>query len=164
MAAVDAVAAEVIGELDRAGVRFLLLKGPALARTLYRDGEQRRYLDVDLLVEPHGTVTAAAVLGALGFVNLTAGAGVDDFAGAVPSDTWRRAGEMVDLHSRLPGCAATPDAAWPILFEGHGTIDIAGVEAPVLSRPGMALHLATHAAQHGPDDLKAMQDLERGLE
>ena len=29
---------------------------------------------------------------------------------------------------------------------------------------GLALHLATHAAQHGPDDLKAIGDLTRGLE
>ena len=34
----------------------------------------------------------------------------------------------------------------------------------VLARDGLALHLATHAAQHGPDNLKALADLARGLE
>ena len=38
------------GRFERAGVRSILLKGPAVARWLYGPGEPRRYSDIDLLV------------------------------------------------------------------------------------------------------------------
>jgi hypothetical protein len=64
----------------------------------------------------------------------------------------------------MPGCTAPAAKAWPRLFDGHQTIVVGGCEASVLSRAGLALHLAIHAAQHGTDDVKAIGDLERGVE
>lgn len=161
----DELAADVMTRLERAEVPFLLLKGPALARFLYRPGEQRRYMDVDLLVRPDAQKRAGEILHELGFENITEREGVDGFTGAVHAEKWQRLGRLpVDLHLRLPGCALPPEEAWPLLFDGHQTTQVAGFMAPVLSRAGLALHLALHAAQHGPDDLKALGDLERGLE
>src|SRR5437667_12114242 len=48
--AIDVVTAEVSEALRAAGMRCILLKGPALTRWLYPRGEERSYLDVDLLV------------------------------------------------------------------------------------------------------------------
>ena len=64
---VDALAAETIEALRAAGVRSILLKGPALAGWLYGDGALREYGDCDLLVDPADTDRAAVVLRELGF-------------------------------------------------------------------------------------------------
>jgi hypothetical protein len=166
MADVDAVAAEVMTSFNGAGIPFLMLKGPALASLLYHPGEQRRYMDVDLLVAPATVERASRILADLGFENIVAVQGVDDSLGAVPAETWQRERHLlgVDLHARLPGCAAAPERAWPRLYGGRQVITVAGMETPVLGQAGLALHLAIHAAQHGTDDLKAMGDLERGIE
>jgi hypothetical protein len=162
---VDAASAEVMTKLEGAGVPFLLLKGPALARFLYRSDERRPYIDVDLLVAPGFRERAGETLAALGYENLTERAGVEEFTGALHAETWHSSTRMpVDLHWRLAGCGAAPERAWPRLFEDHQMVLVAGCEAPVLSRAGLALHLATHAAQHGPGDVKAIGDLERGVE
>jgi hypothetical protein len=42
-------------------------------------------------------------------------------------------------------------------------VDLGGRRVPTLGPSGLALHMALHAAQHGPGDLKAMGDLDRGL-
>jgi hypothetical protein len=70
----------------------------------------------------------------------------------------------VDLHWQLDGCEAPPRMVWRTLSDRHALIDIAGRRVRTLDRPGLALHLALHTAQHGPEDLKAVADLNRGLE
>ncbi len=87
------------------------------------------------------------------------------------AETWSRRVEagpgsplLIDLHWRLPGCEAPADAAWEVLAPRRSSIELNGRETAVLDREGLALHLAIHAAQHGPDDLKAIGDLTRGLE
>jgi hypothetical protein len=162
--AADRLAVEVCGEFVRSGVPFVLMKGPALARLLYREGEQRRYMDVDVLLGPGARGRAASVLERLGFENATAAAGVDDFTGAVPAETWMRDRDLpVDLHTRFPGAGAPADETWRHLTQGLQAIVVNGQELPVFGRPALALHLAVHAAQHGPNDPKAIGDLRRGL-
>lgn len=162
---VDASSAEVMARFERSDVPFLLLKGPALAHFLYRPDELRPYLDVDLLVAPGHRDRAGATLAELGYQNITEQAGVDEFTGALHAETWKSTTLMpVDLHWRLAGCEASPEEAWPHLLAGHQTVEVGGFAAPVLDRPGLALHLATHAAQHGPGDAKAIGDLVRGIE
>jgi hypothetical protein len=141
-----------------------VLKGPALAALLYRAEEQRAYSDVDLLVDPARLDAARAALTALGYENASERAGVDDFLGVLHADMWvRTAGVSIDLHWRLAGCAASPQVTWDRLYAEHGAITLAGAEVAVLGRTGLALHLATHAAQIGPQDRKALADLARGL-
>lgn len=164
-AAVDAAAGEVIAAFDRARVPLLLLKGPALAARLYRQDEQRGYFDVDFLVAPVDRDRAGALLVDLGYRNATARRGVDDLTGVIHADTWIRGNDVgVDLHTRLPGCLATPAAAWERLRVDSDAIDVGGHRVAILGRSALALHLAIHAAQHGPSDLKAIGDLRRGIE
>jgi hypothetical protein len=161
----EATTRAVAAGLEAAGVPFVLLKGPALAALLYRPGEVRSYLDLDVLVAPGSRHAAGRVLAELGFRNTTSETGVDEFTGALHAETWQGSDPMpVDLHWRLAGCSAPPELAWPRLFATRQTIAVAGHQAPVLGRAGLALHLATHAAQHGAEDVKALADLERGLE
>lgn len=164
----DAAAAEAFDALDAAGVDALLLKGPALAGMLYHAAEHRSYCDIDLLVAAADLAPAAAVLAGLGYTNLSEVRGIVDVAGVVHAHAWSRpipesVDVMIDLHWRLPGCEAPPEIVWTALGKHRSAIEVGAREAPTLAAPGLALHLALHAAQHGPSDLKAMGDLERGL-
>lgn len=167
--ALDAAAAEALEAFAAAGVEPLLLKGAALSRLLYTAGERRGYSDVDLLVSPRQLAAARAVLEQLGYTNTTAARGVEDIAGAVHADTWVRRDQaigplMLDLHTRLPGFNASPEVVWEVLASRRISIEVARRPAGVLPREGLALHLATHAAQHGPGDPRPLADLRQGLE
>jgi hypothetical protein len=168
-ARLDEATAEAIGALTEAGVEVLLLKGVALARSLYAPEEQRTYYDVDLLVAPTGLAAARRVVTELGYRNVSADRGVDDVAGILHAEAWHRVvpeigHEAIDLHWRLDGCSADSETVWSALRAERGQIEIAGVMSPTLGVAGLALHVALHAAQHGPDDVKALADLRRALE
>jgi hypothetical protein len=166
----DAVAAQVLVAFRQAGVDALLLKGRALATLLYRAGEQRDYSDVDLLVAPRALDAAEATLSGLGYENASSAQGIDDIGGVVHSDTWIRGTPgswdqpMIDLHRWLPGARATPGKAWEALAAQRTWIEIEGRQAGVLNRAGQAMHLATHAAQHGPGFPKHVNELALALE
>jgi len=165
----DRAAIEALTALECAGVDAMLLKGPALARRLYADGEIRGYSDIDLLIPRQRVALARDVLAKLGYVSAEEVFGIDDVAGIQHSETWSRPGEgsgpvMIDLHWRLDGCDAPDDLAWEALAARHGSIELRGAEAAALGDDGLALHVALHAAQHGPGDLKAIGDLARAVE
>ena len=170
-ALLDAAAVEALDTLAAAGVDALLLKGPALARALYAPDEHRGYSDVDLLVSPADLPEARTALTGVGYKHGEEVFGIDDVGEILHSETWSRRVEagpgsplLIDLHWRLPGCEAPAEAAWEALARRRASIELNGREAAVLDREALALHLAIHAAQHGPDDLKAIADLTRGLE
>ena len=53
---------EVVDALEAAGIPSVLLKGPALARTVYPDPALRQSTDIDLLVRPGNVIAAEGVL------------------------------------------------------------------------------------------------------
>ena len=59
---IDAITAEAVQALERAGIDSILLKGPATTRWLYGRDEPVPYTDTDLLINA-GDWNAAAVLG-----------------------------------------------------------------------------------------------------
>ena len=63
----DVKGVEVRQALHAAGIRTVLLKGPAFARLLYRDSRSRGYSDVDLLVDPAAVQRAEQILAAVEF-------------------------------------------------------------------------------------------------
>ena len=162
---VDEQIAELAVELERDRVPYLILKGPALARLLYRADEQRGYIDVDVLVAPASLTRTRESLQRLGY-SRTNVRGIDDFMGVLHSEEWYRRepdGGLVDLHWRLAGCDAAPELVWMALQESHESAEIGGRSLPVPGRPALAMHAALHAAQHGPEDLKARADLSRAV-
>jgi hypothetical protein len=169
---IDATTIALLRAFDAARVRWLVLKGPALARLLYRADERRGYSDVDILVAPEDRRRARRALSDLGLVNASENSGVDDVAGILHSETWlrppaglpRKGIVTLDLHWRLAGCDAPAQLTWEALERRRTWIDLDGRRVPALDRIGLALHVATHAAQHGPLALKAMADLERAIE
>lgn len=161
------LAAEVISALAGAGIRALLLKGPALERLLYDRAEPREYGDVDLLVDPAALGAAEETIRALGFVPVLTDR---DFPGHRPlhGHPWERPGgafeAIVDLHTALPEAHASRDRAWSALTRETDRIPLPGGEAEVLSRPGQALHVSLHAAHHGSGATRPMADLARALD
>ena len=147
---VDAAAAEAIAALHDAGIRPVLLKGPAIAERLYPDAP-RTYVDTDLLITPRDRDRAERVLAGLGY-----GLRVRSWESPdrVEHDaTWRRPGDscVIDLHRTLPALgnlsdrrlwrALRPHVVTRTLPEPLGSVD-------VLDDAGLAMLLALHAAHH----------------
>jgi Uncharacterised nucleotidyltransferase len=165
----NAALVEVLDGCAAVGVEPILLKGAALAQTLYRSDERRGYFDLDLLVAEEDLSAVGQVLDGMDYRNVTEFQGIDDVAGILHAQLWSRlipgfGGVTVDLHWQLEGCRAPPEEVWDVLNARRASIDVAGRQVHTLDQPGQALHLALHLAQHGPDDLKAAGDLSRGLE
>ncbi len=159
-ARLNAALSEAAQALASAGVRCLLLKGPAVAVWLY-DGETRWYRDIDLLVSKPQLGAAEGVLGGLGFVRSEE----PDALLLVDRHhyVWERAdGVVLELHWTLVGTGASAAAVWRVLGEQSERIRICGVEVEVPSLPARTMHLALHAAQHGGVG-QPREDLERGI-
>src|SRR5436309_975913 len=84
----DRATAALFRALEPAGVDALLLKGPALEQALYRAGERRSYVDVDVLVAPADRATTRRTLSELGYFDAHEPLGIDDVGGVVHAETW----------------------------------------------------------------------------
>ncbi len=155
---VDSITAEVVTEMRIHGVRPLLLKGPSISSWLYRDGTPRPYGDSDLLVSPASYRKAGAVLRELGFRPLP------DYWDR-DSQTWSRdpGSTCVDLHRSLIGVRGPPETLWREFASNTVTLRVGNIDAEVLGPTARAVHIALHAAQHGVDAERPLQDLARAL-
>lgn len=159
--AIDAATAEVVTALRAAGIRSVLLKGPAIAARLYDDPLERGYGDFDLLVEATSHPEAIAVVRQLGFADVWAGVRASERSRH--SSTWTRPGSTLDLHHTLNLARCHPAAAWRYLSAGTRTLTVAGTEVEVLGDPALALVISAHRVQHGPL-AKTDEDLRRAME
>jgi len=160
---IDAATAEVLGEFRAIGVEALLLKGPSIARWLY-DGT-RGYTDCDLWVRPGNGEAAERVLRGLGYEKAVDKGGLPDWWQEHGSDWTRSAdGVCVDLHRTLPGVGVDAESAWRTLSATTETLEVACYPARALSLPARALHIALHAAHHGPAWGAVLADLERACD
>jgi predicted nucleotidyltransferase len=159
----DAAAGEVLAAFGDAGVDALLLKGRGLATLLYGRGDHRSFSDVDLLVAPERFDAAERVLPKLGYAH--GDVDIDDVGRVVHAHTWVRtappstADPPIDLHRWLPGSCADPAVAWEALVARRVWVGLGGSCVPVLDRVGQAMHVATHAAQHGQASEKHASEL-----
>ena len=167
----EAAAAEVCRAFGAARIGFLLLKGPALARLLYTEAEVRLYSDIDLLVAPPDLERARVVLAGLGYGSNGGDAlGIRDVAGVMHAESWVITGpeltdyQLIDLHSWLAGAKAPAEEVWDRLVERRTEVELRGESVPVLNEEGLAMHLALHAAQHGPSNPRGLDELALGLE
>lgn len=158
--AIDAVTVEVVVAFRAAGIRCILLKGPALARLLYEDGSDRPYGDVDLLVAPEDTPRAEQVLSGLDFVP------PPDVVHFRPlhATSWRRGPLNVDLHENFVGIDRPSADVWTALTGATDRMIVDGVDVEVLGPAATAFQVALHAAQHGIRVAKPLRDLARALE
>jgi hypothetical protein len=162
---IDAATAELFSALARAGARARLLKGPAIARWLYHDPNEREYGDCDVLIAPEWLADAERALEALGYER--------EYDDRALPEWWRehasawlrhRDGISVDLHRTLAGVGVPDPECWQLLSVNPGSLRVGGTEVLTLSEPARMLHVALHAAQHGAGRGRGIQDLNRTLE
>lgn len=154
---VDRLTAELATAFERRTIACILLKGPAVARWLYDDGSVRSYSDCDLLVATDQVAAAQSVLRELGFSDSASPLAHP----RLESHEWQRGEHHVDLHTTLIGIGASPQAVWDVLSATTETASVGGATVQVLGVPARALHVALHAAQHGREERKPLEDLRR---
>jgi Uncharacterised nucleotidyltransferase len=162
--ALDATTARLAAEWQRAGIRCILLKGPALSRWLYDKASPRDYVDIDLLLAQEDFGRLGAILTRAGFGPSLAEVALPH--GRIPhADTWQRGsdGLMVDLHRTLPGVGTKPKTVWTALAADTEAMSVDGAQVEVLSPWARALLVALHAAHHGVADPQPLEDLARAL-
>lgn len=145
------------------GVDMLVIKGPVLARWLYEDGEERPFNDLDVVVSPAQLHRAERALRGLGYVNNYDGRS-PDFREA-HADGWLHERLLtIDLHRRLWGVTADPEAAWATLWCDAGAQTMGGQRVPVPGRAAQLVLIALHAAHHGDAAPNPVIDLAHAVE
>jgi hypothetical protein len=140
---------ETIAALDRAGIRVVLLKGAAVARTAYRSITERPMADFDLLIEPGKLAAAQAIAREAGWTE-SERAGPDAayrlHHHGPPLDDGAGTGMRLELHTAL-FAAGDPFRLSPDLVRRRSRpIDIAGSLVGLPSRPLLLLHACLHLA------------------
>lgn len=161
--AVDRVTGEVMAAFREAGLPSILLKGPTVATWLYDDRTPRYYIDSDIWVPPSRIPEAERVLAGLGFEPVPAPEPPD---GEVPhAAPWirRSDGGEVDLHHTVSGVGVAPAEAWKQLSSLAEPMNVGGQTVNVLPIPARTVLVVFHAAQHGPEKSKPLEDLARAV-
>ena len=132
---------------DRRGVPFVVLKGPALAHSLYPDPSWRPFGDLDLLVRTQDWRTACAILAELGFRRELPepAAGFDERFGKAATHMGPD-GQQLDLHRAL---VLGPFGIWirpEQLFDEVTTFHLGGRTFQRLTDTALLLHAAVHAS------------------
>jgi hypothetical protein len=146
------------------GSPWLIVKGPAVASTLYDPPELRNAGDIDVLVAPDQFARAVALLE-------NAGHPVDDA-------NWPLVRRLTagQLHMMLPNDTAL-DLHWHLLFNSderlqfpvtttelvrrRRSVSIAGADLFTLDSADTLIHLSFHAAKEGGDRLGWLSDITR---
>lgn len=141
----------------------ILLKGAAIATWLYEDGSARPYCDIDILISPASMDNALHALRSIGYTERVRGAHPAEL-GPKEVELIGPTNMIVDLHHGLLGATAASEHCWDVLATQTVMMNVGGIaDLPVLNVPARAMHLALHAAQNGPIDVKPIRDLERGV-
>ena len=142
-----------------AGIRTILLKGPAFDQLLFDGARSRAYSDIDLLVDPEGLAGTSQLLERAGFRRARRRWGGHATA-------WVRDGDhfTLDVHHTLPHIGVSSGSAWRALSAHAVRIMVVDTPAETLDRTASAFLIAVHAAHHGPGWNRARSDLERACE
>jgi hypothetical protein len=155
----DNEASRLAALLHEAGIDSLLLKGPVLAQWLYPD-IPRLYNDIDLLVPKAAFRLAIEVLAREGYRDPVPGAvGIEASPHARPLA--RADGCVVDLHQRLNGSTVRAQTVWELLWAHRTTMVLCGRPVAICDDIGALLIVVLHAAQHGIEESKPLEDLRR---
>lgn len=146
---ITAVAVEIAGSLEKAGIRVLMLKGLALEHSVYGSRGLRQMSDADLLVAPGDALRARDVIESLGFESRPLKSSlyhsiILDLGNHLPE--MHRGGISVDLHHRLFGARAT--ALTEKALNAPGSVTAAGMTCNVLPPRVSFLSLVAHLQKH----------------
>jgi putative nucleotidyltransferase-like protein len=152
----------ILAALGEAGVEPIVLKGPALASTIYPTRDLRPFGDLDLLIRPDDLARADAALRALEYAPYSnEPTEVDDFH-LVYAQPGRDC--VVELHTDLLQLGL-PTVCGKALWARAERWELAGVRRPLLllGLEHQLLHLCVHLHLHGYRRLIWFIDLERLL-
>jgi hypothetical protein len=152
----DALAVDVAGCLERAGIPHVLLKGPSTALWLY--DPPRSYGDVDVLVPLSRVSAVRTALESAGLAYARAGR-----VGEEAQHTLLMlspAGREVDVHVSLPAVPPAGDRPWEVLAPHVEALDLGIGTVPALDEAARCLILALHALGGEPCG-RAAEDLRR---
>ncbi len=160
---IDAAIGEVVSALRGQHIDSLILKGPTFT-DWYPADSGRTYVDGDVWVSPANVAGAERALAELGFVPTADERGLPEWWQEHAS-SWLRERDQgkIDLHRRLQGTEAEPEAVWSTLWAQRDPITVGGVHGWRLSEPGRALYATLHATHHGSEDARGLPHLEAAL-
>jgi len=146
--------------LARAGIPFLVVKGPALTRR-YADPSLRSYVDLDVVVAPAQVEDALTALEDAGARLLDANWPLLRQAGVHELALLGSSGTPVDLHWALGPTPVTADRTPPVerLLDRSVATELGGVEVRCLDPLDELVHVAVHAAAAGGHRLVWLADL-----
>jgi putative nucleotidyltransferase-like protein len=150
--------------LDGAGVRWLLVKGPAVAERLYPDPALRAYEDLDVVVPPGEFPRAIDALESAGcrMVDRNWKLLRREMRGQVHLTLPH--GSVLDLHWHLINRDRGPfSLRMEEIFDRARTVPIAGRAMRTTSAEDTLLHLCIHAALSGANRLVWAKDVERAI-
>lgn len=150
---------------DDAGVRWIVMKGPVVAATLYPDVGDRAYADLDLLVDRRDFPTAMRILEGAGYQHAIHNWALAEemLAGEV---SMIGQGVCIDLHWHLHYSRQdrSPFAMEPeAMIERRRTVIVSGVPAPTFDAVDALINLAFHAARSDGHRLIWLKDIERAV-
>jgi len=145
--------ARLVNALAERGVRSMLLKGAALAYTLYADPALRPRGDIDLLVSPTDRARAADALTAIGYQPISEGGGETSFTQAHFRVTDRFGlAHTVDLHWRIANPVAFRDmVTFEELDARAEPVPSVSAHARTLGRPDALFLACVHRVAHHLD-------------
>jgi hypothetical protein len=175
----DHATVEVVTAMRGAGVRPILLKGPAVVDLLFRsDPAARTYRDIDLLVGPAERSQAQRALHRLGFVRHRRApsrpdapwrdADADRLRHDLPhhADIWAREtdGVVVDLHRAIHGAERIdPQCLWDAIAATAVPLDVLGVALEAPAVPVRLVHVVLHLRPGDGSASQAWRDLDRAI-
>lgn len=157
---VQSVLGVLAGALDRAGIGWVVLKGPSISRLMERP-DLRAFSDLDLLVDPDRFGDALDVLGEAGAVELNRN-WVPYVAHRVGETPLTFRGVTVDLHWDVIGLARVRRTMSlpPGPMVARRRLEAVGdTEVWMLDASDQLLHVALHAALGGGKRLDQLRDL-----
>ena len=158
--------APVAEAFDQAGIRWVVIKGPVTAATLWPSPDMRDYFDLDLVVEPERLADAIAVLDALGAEQLDVAWGLIRRQMRAELSFVLPRGTLLDLHWHPVNDTRLRQALrWDVgeLLDRRRTVQVGSLEVPGLDPADAAVHLAYHAVHSGGYRLLWLADVAYGL-
>lgn len=158
-----AESARLASALDKAGIKFLFLKGLTLNMLAYGTLGVKKAVDIDLVVDPDAYEEAVQLLEQRGYRCILPGPSASraellEWADRVKHTEWRRNGVPVELHKSFVDS--------PLLLRGvsiHSPVQRVelgqGMSLPTLEMDELFTYLCVHGATHGWSRLKWPADL-----
>jgi hypothetical protein len=142
------VLVEVVATLEKAGIRVIVLKGPALGVVAYGDASMRTFRDIDLLVRREDVLRARDLLLQLEYARDYLPESESDLIRGDHALEFSRQGSKVELHCALLERYLRFNLDNNSVWANARTINVAGRHVRVLDSPRQLVFLCAHGAKH----------------